>query len=342
MAKRKGLKVGKRLRWALALIFVTIVLAFLDYHLYPRYIGIGGESLNHGENGLWLRYTWYFGEKKESDYPALAARLKANGIRYAYFHVRFVLRNGDLKFRNLVQARELNRRVGELAPGVKRLAWVYAGNTRLDGNIDLMNPSVRKRMVAEAVWLVQDCGFDGVQWDYEICSDGEPGLLRLLEETRAALPKGALLGAAVPAWLPFPMSSYGWSEPYFAEVAKRCDQMALMVYDSGMYMPRSYVWLMREQCTRVTPVVARANPQCRVLLGIPTYTEGAISHNSRSENIRMALKGVREGMASPGADKSVFAGVALFADYTTDSQEWETFRRFWNKKGTADAVPSRR
>jgi hypothetical protein len=43
----------------------------------------------------------------------------------------------------------------------------------------------------------------------------------------------------------------------------------------------------------------------------------------------MALKGVREGMADPRAETSVFAGVAPFADYTTQAEEWEVYRALW-------------
>jgi hypothetical protein len=42
----------------------------------------------------------------------------------------------------------------------------------------------------------------------------------------------------------------------------------------------------------------------------------------------MALKGVREGLTD--ADKS-FAGVAIFADYTTQADEWKVYRELWVK-----------
>ena len=42
--------------------------------------------------------------------------------------------------------------------------------------INLADTKVRQAMVAEAVWLTTVCGFDGVQWDYEICDDNDPNL----------------------------------------------------------------------------------------------------------------------------------------------------------------------
>jgi len=85
------------------------------------------------------------------------------------------------------------------APGVKALAWVYAGNAAAAGPVNLADACVRRKMAAEARWLTETCGFDGVQWDYEYCRSDDAGLLALLRETRAA----SLAG-----------SSSAWPRPY--------------------------------------------------------------------------------------------------------------------------------
>src|SRR5207244_4052042 len=147
---------------------------------------------------------------------ALAARLGQQQIRYAYFHVRHITRNGTLRYHHPAAARHLVAGLHSDAPSVKVVAWIFAGNRRLAstgiGDVDLANPTVRKAMVREARWLVSECGFDGVQWDYEICEDRDPDFLRLMRETRAALPARKLLSAAVPMWLPAPFQRWGWSE----------------------------------------------------------------------------------------------------------------------------------
>jgi glycosyl hydrolase family 18 (putative chitinase) len=323
----------RRRRWlACGAVLLALSLA-ADYALYPGLSRPGGTTANRGENGLWLRYQWYFGERSDRDPHLLAARLREQQIRYAYFHVRHITGHGTLRYHKLADARRLIATLHRDAPTVKVIAWLFAGNARLAstgvGEVDLADPAVRKTMVGEARWLVNECGFDGVQWDYEICDNGDPAFLRLLQETRAALPAGKLLTAAVPMWLPAPFQRWGWSEMYLAQVAARCDQLAVMCYDSGIYLPRGYVWLVHQQGVHVTQAVARGNPRCRVLLGLPTYGQGGLSHHAWAENLRMALKGVREGLADPRANRSVFAGVALFADYTTQPEEWETYRALW-------------
>jgi hypothetical protein len=73
-----------------------------------------------------------------------------------------------------------------------------------------------------------------------------------------------------------------------------------------------------------------------VLLGVPTYGKSRASHHARAENIRMALKGVREGLTSTRAAPSSCAGVSIFADYTTDPHEWGDYMALWVRPGTAD------
>lgn len=321
----------KRKKWKLLLLagFAVITAAAVaDYFVYPR-LAVGGRSFNRGENALWLRYTWYFGEHKPQEVHALAQRLRDAQIRYAYLHVRYIKRDGTLRFRFADRAKRVLGMLRKDAPGLRLIAYVYAGNRRGEGGVDLANPAVRRAMAGEAAWLTRSCGFDGVQWDYEIAENDDPDFLALLRETRAALPRRCILSVATPMWLPRILLHWGWSDEYFAKVTANCDQVAVMCYDSGFWMPRSYAWLVHQQAVHVTQDAEKGSAHCRVLLGLPTYGKGMLSHNPAAENLRNALKGVREGMSDPKARAGSFAGVALFADYTTDDSEWRTYRDLW-------------
>ena len=322
-------KWAKRRRGITAIAGLLLGLLLLDYLAYPFLARPGGPTRNRAENGLWLRYTWYFGQKSDADVQGLAQRLQAEQIRYAYFHVRSITTSGTLKFHDPDTARRLVSTLHRQAPAVKLFAWVYVGNANGEGGVDLSKRDVRRAMVGEARWLVTACGFDGIQWDYEICPNGDEGFLRLLRETRAALPPGKTLSAAVPMWLPRPLGRFGWSDDYFAQVAVSCDQMAVMCYDTGCYLPRAYVALVHQQVVHVSSAVTRGNPRCLVLFGLPTYGRGGLSHHAYAENVRMALIGVREGLADPRASPVVVAGVAPFADYTTQPSEWRTYEDWW-------------
>lgn len=323
----------RRVRHFFAGLGILLLLIAADYVLYPHFAKPTAPAMNHGENGLWLRYTWYFGEHTKSDISRLAAHLQSQQISYAYFHIRSVLSDGSLHYRFPIQARTLTTQLHVKAPKVKLFAWIYACNAVGNStSVDLSDEAVRHKMVEEAVWLTTKCGFDGIQWDYEICIDGDPGFLALMRETRAALPKGKLLSTATPIYAIVPIKRLGWSESYFAEVAAACDQLSVMVYDTAMILPRAYVIMMHNQIWHVTSAVAKGNPNCRVLVGLPTYGDRTPSHNPDAENLTLALKGVREGLADHRADPRVFAGVAIFADYTTDNAEWQIYRDWWLDK----------
>jgi len=324
-SRKKG-----RWRWWVGGVGVILLLVLLDYIAYPRWAPMGGRSGNRGENGLWIRYTWYFGQYQEADLARLAGRLRQGQVRYVYAHVRYLRANGELKFHFPASARRLTAGLHRVAPGVKVLAWIYVGGEGEHPPVNLADPTVRAKAVREADWLVRTCGFDGVQWDYEICHNGDPRLVPLLRDTRAALPPGSLLSVCTALWYPAPVLRwYGWSEDYFAQIAPECDQLAVMAYDSGIYLPRGYVALMRRQVVHATRAAARTNPHCRVLIGVPTYREGGPAHHARAENLRLALKGVREGLADPQTNLSTFAGIAPFAEYTTTVADWREVERDW-------------
>lgn len=317
-------------RRVLGVVVALLLAAVLDYNLYPLLSRAGGVSLNRGENGLWLRYTWYFGRWDERSLGNLASKLNENEIRYAYFHVRSIKEDGTLKFRYARNSQHLTTALHKAAPSTRLLAWVYAGNTSALGRVDLRKHAVRTAIVGECLWLVTVCGFDGVQMDYEICPDGDDGFFQLMKDLRKVLPKGKMLSIATPMWVPGPVLAVtGWSSEYFSKIAPYCDQVCVMSYDSATYFPRIYVWLVRKQVINVSRAVAAGNAQCEVIFGLPTYEDGPKSHNPHSENIKLALKGVREGLADPRTAKRACAGVAIFADYTTSASEWETYQALW-------------
>jgi len=329
-------RLASRLQWRrhrrrlLGVVGLCLFLAAVDYAAYPGLAGFGGRSFDRGENGLWLRYTWYFGEWRQPDMDRLVERLRSARVRYAYFHTRSAEPSGRLKYRYPERAVRLTREFHGQAPDAKAIAWVFVGNRRGYPRVDLSDLDVRRNLVQEAVWLVTECGFDGVQWDYEICASGDRHLIELLDETREALPEGKLVSVCTPMWYPRPWPrAYAWDESYFAKVAAHCDQLAVMCYDSAMYSPRAYVWLVRQQAARVTRAAARGNPDCRVVLGVPTYGKGGATHHARAESLHLALKGVREGLAQRRAAPSSFAGVSIFADWTTTGDEWGQYAQVW-------------
>ncbi len=301
-------------------------LLVFEFCFYPSTTEIGGQSFNKEANGLWLRYYWYFGRYPDSAVVRMVERLKLHQIKYAYFHVRNITADGALKYHFLENARHINAKVHDKDPGCQSIAWVNVGSN----DVDLEKPSVRKKMVEEALWLVSQCGFDGVQWDYEFAENGDGELVSLMKETKAQLGQH-FVGAAVPMW--YPGTLWGWSDDYIKRMATVSDQLAVMCYDSFFYQPRSYVWIVEQQCQHFLDGAQSSGTNCKIMLGLPTYDtfDGTAGHIDLSENLRLGLKGVRQGLMSCQDKISWFDGVAIFADYTTDEKEWKELDDLWLK-----------
>jgi hypothetical protein len=169
-----------------------------------------------------------------------------------------------------------------------------------------------------------------VHLNVEPLPSGDKGFLVLLDEIRVALPPGKLLSvAAYPPptrWHPFP--DVHWEEPYFREVTRRCDQLATMMYDAGLKIPKTYQRLMADWTTEVLEW-SDGKP---VLLGVPTYDDAGVGyHDPRVENLKNALLGVHRGLLRSPLPKN-YQGVAIYCDWETSDSEWAYFREHFLRR----------
>lgn len=307
--------------------FALFLFVEIDYWTYPLLTSSPSQKFAKETDGIWLRYTWYFGEIADAEMQKGAAELQEIGIRYAFFHVRAASGDGGLDFDYMDRAAKLNDIVKDAAPNLKRIAWIYVGNKDGMGTVDLSRPETRVKLVESANRLIKEGGFEGIQWDYEICEDGDRNFLKLLEQSRNELPPGTFLGVCTPTNYSWPLVGFGWSEDYFREVAERCDQMALMIYDTGMVLPRMYASHVQRQVGMINR--ATKGNACRVLFGLPSYDRGFRSHNPRAENLKIGIRSLRSALERGMSEN--FEGISIFADYTMDADEWAEYSNHWKQ-----------
>ena len=74
------------------------------------------------------------------------------------------------------------------------LPWPYLEAPSLYPDPNSLFDPVKGHIIYEQhlrqIEYLEECGFDGVQLDYEICPDEDPNFLSLLEECRDAIPNG--------------------------------------------------------------------------------------------------------------------------------------------------------
>src|SRR5579885_374643 len=170
-------RIGRRklallLKLAAALAVLAVLLIILDFCSCPLLNPPErSAAFNKGCNGIWLRYYWYRGKHSDAEFKVMLQKLRRGQIKYAFFHVLRVNPDGSLKYKNVQNACKITDGIHKEAQGVKAIAWVYVPS-RLNGpdGADLSQPGVRRNLIEVAKWLVRDCHFDGVQWDYEFCA----------------------------------------------------------------------------------------------------------------------------------------------------------------------------
>jgi hypothetical protein len=257
--------------------------------------------------------------------------LDHHGIVYAYPHLIPFDSAGRLPLHNREQMRAFLASARRVAPNMKLLPWV--GGLRVGykrsraGTIDLGDLGQRQRMVAECRGLMDE-GFDGIHVNVEPIANGDDDYLALLRALRAAVGTGILSlsatrpGPMAPAFAP----NFFWTADYYARIADSADQVVLMTYDTAIPTPSLYRRYVAYAARTVTANLARSH-RTRVLVGIPTYDETGLMHRKGVETPENALLGVVSGLR--GRTGGTFEGVALYAEWTTDPEDWATYERVW-------------
>ncbi|MBS1955334.1 MAG: hypothetical protein JST89_14210 [Cyanobacteria bacterium SZAS-4] len=291
-----------------------------DYYSFSSVTQPGSQNFNLGQNGLWLGSKWYHGKVSDSDLKQIAELLNREQIAFAYFHCRDIDAKGNLRFGAPKSANKFIDFLHRECPKTKIIAWIGAVGPNMHGEVNLNSPQVRARMAEQAAMLVQSCGYDGVQWDFEYCINDDPSFMDLLKLTRTSLPAGSMLSAAVP---------FSWNPDYIGRVSLLTDQIAIMAYDTVCFLPRWYAGYMKDLVIRYANAIADHGAQCKLMIGVPTYEDVTALHHKQAENLKVALVGVKDALADPTCKRQAVLGIAPYAEWTTDAEEWNTYNKWW-------------
>jgi hypothetical protein len=294
---------------------------------------------DRGRNAIWLQHgwlgadDWFIRNQKTNTIPGfrqpgrlveLAARLRSHHITDVFPHVSPADRDGNLP----PVDDEQTERFLDAFHGIRVIPWTGGvnGNHVLLSNREWRNNfarSIRKLLLVHP-------RLAGIQLNVEPLPSGDKNFLTLLEEVRQTLPVGKLLSiAAYPPptrWHPYP--DVHWEEAFFRQVAQRCDQLAVMMYDTSLRHPRLYQKLMADW----TREVLAWSEGRQILLGLATYDDADSGyHDPKTENLINGLLGIHRGLSTPVPTN--YQGVALYCEWEMDEAEWAGFRgRFLNPR----------
>jgi len=318
-------------RLALGLGF-TLGLPWLGYSLWDPGVSSSQGRYDRGRNGLWIAHGWMaddswfaINRRDRAGYDSVAARERLqstcedNGIGSVFPHLCPATQSGDLPAHDPVRAEALL----DALPAVKVLPWVGGVHGR---HCPVESPVWRARFVLSCAELLRrHPRLAGLHLNIEPMPDGNAAFLSLLEELKTAMPPDKMISvAAYPPptrWHPHP--EVHWSEIYYREVDRRCDQLVPMMYDTSLRLEKVYTRLVASW----TRDVARWTTRAELLLGLPAYEDEQVAyHDPRVENVGNALRGANAGLLSLGPRANRIVGIALYADWTTTPEEWVVFR----------------
>lgn len=329
----------------IALLVLLLLAAAADITLWrlgATATNYGGGHFNTGANAVWLEHSWAGQGHTADEYAALATQLEREQIRYVYAHVGPLDSNGTIPDDRAPYAAQLVAQLHERAPDVRVLAWIgqveKAGGYPPDESVDLGDSAVRRQIAATAARYAAQLGFDGVHYDIEPIVNNNPRFLDLLDETHALLPAGAILSITAQKWAPNAhvadwLKSKGkadawWTTYYYTEVAKHCDQLVSILYDTAMPTAGLYQLFVKQETEHILEAARGVARPPQVLIGVPTYTGNSFWFHDAAENAGTSLDGVVAALNNvPNA--SPFVGVAIYRYATTTDASWRTYEHLW-------------
>ena len=314
-----------RILAALAILFGTLTLAYLVWQ--PGSDTPLPELRNHA---IWLGHGWlgddrWFAQNRRDKaafrdpekISALFRKLSEHKIATVYPHLCPTRYDGriapydDLQIERFLDLAE--------SGGIKVIPWI--GGVRNE-SARPADADWRRNFVASVDELLKKHPrLAGVQVNIEPMPGGNDDFLRLLEELRAVTQNKILSVAAYPPptrWHRFP--DVHWNLGYINCIARRCNQLAVMMYDTAIPLEKFYIQLIRDWTQELTDTVP---PCCELLLGIPAYEDADVDyHHPRVENLSSALRGIS------AADRHSIAGLAIYCEWEMNDTKWRLWRKF--------------
>ena len=291
-------------------------------------------------NALWVGTNWTYQTHSDEDIQRFIRHLREHEIGTVYAWVSWL--QADQTWRgvdNFENVKAFVRQFKQFYPESRLFGWVSFPVDFGPGTYRMDDETIQQAVADFSSRVIDEFGFDGVFLNIEPVWDGDQNFLSLLRRVRAVLGTATPISVAIPPdWSPLgvdipvpPLIVPGteWATQYKQSVALLVDEMAVMAYNSGLSRPEDYSAWVAYQVQAFAQPIAALGGGTAVVIGIPTYDAEPPGHDPLVENVTSAAEGVRAGLAAAGDAAAFVSGVAIYADWTTDDDEWAAFRRDW-------------
>ncbi|MBK9125127.1 MAG: glycoside hydrolase family 18 protein [Chloroflexi bacterium] len=301
-------------------------------------------------NALWLGSEYSFLQPTDEQVALLVERLKAHQIGTVYAWTSFL--KSDNTWSGLVAR---TNTFEEMQPNVEQFiqqfraaypeatlyGWVGFPISARDENgaYNLNDPAVIQIVADFAAKLVNELGYDGIMLNAELVfQDSADDYIALLQAVRRAIGDASLSVAVIPDWSPAeanipkpPLIAPGteYTTEFKQRIALLVDEIVVMAYNSALSSPVDYTQWVAYQTATYARAIADVDGGAEVRIGIPTFDDVTNAHDPAVENIPAAVEGVIDGLEQAGNTASAVQGVAIYAEFDTDDEEWRQFLQFW-------------
>lgn len=327
--------------WVKALLagFVVLIALVFGGAAYSYYIYKTGPSIktgSTGRNAMWARHDWVGASNDNAAYNELVETASRHQITDIYFHVGPLNRRGEIEPEKYPFAGRLVTRIRSRTSSIRMHAWIGQIEKAGGGPLDLSDMAIRRRIV-DTGRIFLDLGFDGVHFNIEPIYTGNRDFIDLLKRAKEITVRTQkILSVSCDEPEPFAganmlartfMDKAGfWKLAYYKEISGIVDQMAVMMYDTAI----PFNWIYSSLVSRQTKqLVNKLNSDVLLFIGIPSYDNKSKGFHPEAENVASAIRGIQLGLQNTDPARLKSFGIAVYAEWTTDPDEWRIFEREW-------------
>ncbi|MBN1681535.1 MAG: hypothetical protein JW966_14745 [Anaerolineae bacterium] len=319
----------RRLVWGVSAITLIVVAGIVIVQFVMPALDDDVESFGH--NRTWLEFAWTTTAVNQDAIRQLGQRLETNKIDVVY--VEASAWRTDNSLLEGQYAAEFADALRAAYPELNVLLWL-----RVSGQ-QIAEPELRSSMIELSRKAVREWGYDGVQLNSRTIYNGDDNYIQLLRDLRAAVGDGALLSVTVPPdRIPsdpdVPMGTGAdpaltWTVGFKQRVGLLLiDEIVVMAHASGLTDEETYATWVAYQLESYVTALADLDQIPDVIVALPTY-DSAPDYDPEVENVRSAVRGVRQGLERLDEARDHVKGVGLYEYKTTDSLEWAQYAQYW-------------
>ena len=284
----------------------------------------------------------------DSDLADFCDTLNRNRIRYAYMFAGPYDANGYLPdYAFSTNAISSIQTIKRECQDVIILPWVGG---IINKTVFVDNPQWVSNAVNDTSRLLKTLGLNGVHinfefFTYQISDEFYPGLrgiehygedeIRFFRELRAVLPQ-AFISTVVVSTAP---QTKPWKRKNtfeeIREMSKLVNQVAILCYDTSINEQDVFRESYRDQLADIAKWKEPPDVECQFLFGLGTFINKEELWKFRDleiEGISNTLMTLKNLIVETRPNRTnLVDGLAVFAEWTTDKQEWKELRRHWIK-----------